>query len=105
MGDGSTTCFNPNKMTGGMDSKGSKMRDPYIALAHELGHAEAIDKGTQSHDEGNKEPGTTPPSEKNSMERENEVRKENDKPDRPSYYEKKEEVKKQNDNPEIPCNN
>ena len=86
-GSGSTIYFDPDKKEGGMNEEGSRERPPFIGLAHELGHAEAIDEGTQSFDRGSKKSGTTPPSEKNSMERENQIREEHGLPLRPSYYE------------------
>jgi len=87
-GTGSTTTYNPDRKTGGTDSTGSKKRPPFVGLGHELGHAEAIDNGTQSYDKGSEEKGTTPPSEKNSMKRENQIRKEHGLKDRPYYYSK-----------------
>jgi hypothetical protein len=85
-GAGSTTNFNPTNTTGGVDSTGSTTRPPYVGLAHEWGHAEGIDQGTQTFDRGTRAPGTTPPSEQNSMLRENQQRNGNNLPTRPSYY-------------------
>jgi len=83
-GSGSTTKYNPDKKTGGTDSKGSDKRPPFIGL----GHAEAYDKGMHKRDKDDSDttPGTTPPSEENSMKRENEIRKEHGLNERPSYY-------------------
>jgi len=86
-GTGSVIRFDPEDRTGGKDSEGSEVREPFIGLAHELGHAEAIDEGTQSPPIfKQEEPGTTPPSETNSVRRENEIRSEHGFPLRPSYY-------------------
>jgi len=87
-GSGSTTKYNPDKKTRGTDSKGSDKRPPFIGLAHELGHAEAYDKGMHKRDkdDNDKTPGTTPPSEEHAMERENEIREEHGLNERPSYY-------------------
>lgn len=85
-GAGSVISFNPLSMTGGRDSNGSYQRPPFVGLGHEMGHSEAFDQGTQSFDRGSKAPGTTPPSETNSILRENEIRGEHGIPLRPSYY-------------------
>jgi len=60
-GYGSEMYYNPDKETGGKNAEGSDERPSFIGLAHELGHAEAMDKGTQSYDKGSGEAGTTPP--------------------------------------------
>lgn len=83
---GSTVYFNPNSKSGGVDSNGSTNRPPYVGLGHELGHSEAIDNGTQVFDRGSRSPGTIPPSERNSITRENEIRSDHGLPIRPSYY-------------------
>jgi uncharacterized protein RhaS with RHS repeats len=85
-GKGSTVTFDPALKTGGKDANGSRTRPAYVGLAHEFGHARAIDIGKQSYDMGSGKPGTTPPSEIHSMANENMVRKEHDLPVRPSYY-------------------
>lgn len=85
-GSGSTVKFDPALKIGGKDANGSRVRPPYVGLAHEFGHARAIDIGKQSYDMGSGKPGTTPPSEIHSMANENMVRKEHDLPIRPSYY-------------------
>ncbi|WP_422360231.1 RHS repeat-associated core domain-containing protein [Reichenbachiella sp.] len=36
----STVNFDPSSLTGDLNSDGNKARDPYIGLAHELGHAD-----------------------------------------------------------------
>jgi hypothetical protein len=51
-----------------------------------MGHAVAAAKGEQSFDKGSGKPGTTPPSEKQSMKAENGVRQDHKLPERPSYY-------------------
>ncbi len=83
---GATIFFDPDKKTGGKDSTGSTKRPGYVDLAHEFGHAVALDNGTQSFDKGIFKEGTTPPSEVQSMELENAVRQEHGLPLRPSYY-------------------
>lgn len=83
---GSVIDFNPDVKTGGLNSEGSTKRPSYVDLAHELGHAKALDEGTQSFDSGSGVPGTTPPREEPSMEAENAVRSEHGLPLRPSYY-------------------
>lgn len=85
-GTGSTVTFDPNKTTGGRDTTGSTTRPAFVGLAHEFGHARAIDLGEQSYDMGSGKPGTTPPSELHSMANENMVRQENGIPLRESYY-------------------
>jgi len=86
-GFGSRIEFNPDNTTGGRDEAGNSTRPPFVGLAHELGHARAIDIREQSYDKGSGEPGTTPPSELHSMANENMVRKEHELPQRPHYYE------------------
>lgn len=85
-GTGSTVKIDPNLKTGGKDATGNTARPDFVALAHELGHARAIDQGKQSYDKGTGQPGTTPPSETHSMADENMVRQEHNIPVRPSYY-------------------
>jgi RHS repeat-associated protein len=87
-GVGSAIDFNPDETSGGKDENGGYERPIFVGLAHELGHAKAMDNGTQSYDVGTGEQGTTPPSEQESMAVENMVRKEHDLPSRPHYYEK-----------------
>jgi RHS repeat-associated protein len=70
-GSGSNVGFNPDLQTGGMDTTGCNQRPPFIGLAHELGHAEAVDNGT---DPGAK--GTDAEHELNALKRENDVRSE-----------------------------
>jgi len=74
-----------------IDENGSDYCPSYLILAHELGHAEENASGDASTDEGEDKngkgiPGTTPPSEKNSMKREREIREEHGEADRPWYY-------------------
>ena len=83
---GSYVNFNPEKLTGGKDSTGSKERPSYVGLSHELGHSESFDNGTQVFDLGLGISGTTPPAEENSLKRENDVREENGLYLRPYYY-------------------
>ncbi|TNY27685.1 hypothetical protein [Fulvimonas soli] len=78
--------IDPSQTTGGMDETGNTYRPGYVGVAHEFGHARAIDQGVQSYDKGGKTPGTTPPSETHSMANENMVRREHNLPIRPSYY-------------------
>ncbi|NZA25917.1 hypothetical protein H0E84_05930 [Luteimonas sp. SJ-92] len=59
----------------------------FVSLAHEMGHATAMDAGEQSKD-FTREAGTTPPGEVQSMEAENAVRREHGLPERASYYPK-----------------
>ena len=85
-GTGSDVWINPAHTTGGVDAKGNTTRPEFVGVAHELGHARAIDQGVQSYDKGDGTPGTTPPSEIHSMANENMVRDEHGIPERPSYY-------------------
>lgn len=85
-GTGSDVRIDLSQTTGGTDANGNKARPEYVGLAHELGHARAIDQGVQSYDKGNGTLGTTPPSEIHSMANENMVRREHNLPSRPSYY-------------------
>lgn len=85
-GTGSDVRIDLTQTTGGVDANGNRTRPEYVGLAHELGHARAIDQGVQSYDKGNGTPGTTPPSEIHSMANENMVRKEHNLPIRPSFY-------------------
>lgn len=85
-GTGSDVRIDLTQTTGGVDANGNRTRPEYVGLAHELGHARAIDQGVQSYDKGNGTPGTTPPSEVHSMANENMVRKEHNLPIRPSFY-------------------
>ena len=79
-GTGSQVEYNPNLESGLTDDKGSSRRPAFVGLAHELGHAEATDKGTQPIPPENRmkylKYGSTPYWEKNSMKRENDIRKE-----------------------------
>ena len=85
-GTGSTVYFNPRSTTGGVDEKGSMQRPSFVGLGHELGHAEDNAKGVKPDRIDDKSPGTTPPVERNSVGRENEIRREHGLPSRPSYY-------------------
>lgn len=87
-GTGSNVRINTALTTGGVDANGNTTRPGYIGLAHELGHARAIDQGVQTYEDADAEktPGTTPPSETHSMANENMVRREHNLPMRPSYY-------------------
>jgi hypothetical protein len=86
-GSGSIIEFDPSNWSGGKDEKGSTIRPPFVGLAHELGHAEDIDRGTVSFDWGNpSKKGTTPPIETNSMKRENQIRNEHKVTPRSSFY-------------------
>jgi hypothetical protein len=88
-GTGSDVRIDTTQTTGGKDATGSTSRPEFVGVAHELGHAGAIDQGVQSYDKGDGKPGTTPPSEVHSMANENMVRQEHDVPIRPSYYDSK----------------
>jgi len=85
-GFGSEIGFDPKLNTGGKDANGSSARPPFVGLAHELGHARAMDIGKQSLDRGTKQPGTTGPNETHSMANENMVRREHGITERESYY-------------------
>ncbi len=82
----STINFAPANKTGGKDANGSTDRPAFVGLAHEMGHAVAAAKGAQSFDKGDGKPRTTPPSEKQSLKAENEVRKDHTLPARVTYY-------------------
>jgi RHS repeat-associated protein len=88
-GTGSDVRWNPQNTEGGKDSTGSTTRPPVVGLAHELGHAKAISEGKQEPSVNRVVPGTTPASEKQAMEAENTVRREQKVPERPHYYEEK----------------
>jgi len=49
-GTGSIIEYNPNNLEGPKDDSGNKLRDPAIALGHEIGHAAQFDNG--SHPRG-----------------------------------------------------
>jgi RHS repeat-associated protein len=83
---GSTINYNPSGTQGGMDANGSTTRPSYVGLGHEMGHSEGFNNGTQVFDRGSGTPGTTPPSETNSIARENQIRSEHGLSNRPSYY-------------------
>lgn len=85
-GTGSDVRINPMQTTGGTDVHGNTSRPEYVGVAHEFGHARAIDLGVQSYDKGDGKPGTTPPSEVQAMANENMVRSEHGLPLRPAYY-------------------
>ena len=84
--------FNTEKTTGGVDENGGTERLTFVGLGHELGHAESFVNGT--HEFSNKKdpdfgrPGTTPPSERNALGRENSIRAEHGLPLRPYYFPK-----------------
>jgi hypothetical protein len=89
---GSYVRWDPNNTTsGGPDQKGSRVRESYIGLAHELGHVQDIWRGTVNH--GNwqtvqDENGNNVPieySEIYSTHVENKIRAENGVPLRVSY--------------------
>ena len=81
--------FNPDSANGGVDDLGNTIRPPFVGLAHELGHAETIVQGTHQASDpnapGHGQKGTTPPSEVNSLKRENEVRQEHNLTERSNY--------------------
>lgn len=61
----------------------------FLSIAHEMGHGGAMDKGIQSGDFSKADGGgNTPPGEVQSMEAENEVRREHGIPERGPYYPK-----------------
>jgi len=78
--------FNPDDWLGGKDDDGFNYRPPYVGLAHEAGHSEAMNNGTQTYEGYHKELGTTPECEENSMKRENEIRSEHDLTSRTNYW-------------------
>jgi hypothetical protein len=87
VGDGSVITFNPySRDTLLPDDRGSYETDPYVQLGHELGHADAMDRGAQSTDMGPVKPGTTPPAERNAMRWENAIRAEHGLTLRSHYY-------------------
>lgn len=85
-GTGTTVYFNPRNTTGGADENGSTKRPSFVGLGHELGHAEDNAAGKKPGGVDAMLPGSTPPSERNSVARENEIRKEHGLPLRPSYH-------------------
>ncbi|WP_454831484.1 M91 family zinc metallopeptidase [Pseudoxanthomonas wuyuanensis] len=85
-GIGSEIKYNPNSTTGGQDVNGSNQRPAFVGLAHEMGHADALDKGIQSNDYGIPIRGTTPPAENHSLPIENKIRSEHGLPERATYY-------------------
>ena len=78
--------FDPDKQTGGKDDNGSNYRPPFVGLAHEMGHSEAMNNGTQTYEPYNPIPGTTPEKEKNSIKWENAIRAEHKLTPRTNYY-------------------
>jgi RHS repeat-associated protein len=87
IGDGSKIFFDPtNDRMMTPDDAGNFTAAPFVKLGHELGHAEAMDRGVQSLQYKPMTPGTTPPSERQSMAWERAIRKEHGLPDRSSYY-------------------
>jgi hypothetical protein len=94
-GLGSSINFNKDRTTGSLDVNGGREAPPFVILGHELGHADAIDKGIQSYNYGSPLPGpgygvpipgTTPPAEIHSLPVENKIRREHNIPERRSYY-------------------
>jgi RHS repeat-associated protein len=79
--------YNPDSTTGGKDENGNRSRPAFVGLGHELGHAVAITEEHQSRDTGSQKRGTTPPSEKQSMQAENDIRADHKLPVRRNYYE------------------
>lgn len=83
---GSIIQYNPDDKRGGVDDKGSTKRDPFIGLAHELGHSSEMDKGNHRTEPYTEVPGTTPPHEVESLKSENEARDSNGSTPRSTYY-------------------
>jgi RHS repeat-associated protein len=85
-GTGSTVYFDP-KTKGGVDVNGSNQRPSFVGLAHELGQAEANNRGDHVGSYPTAPtPGTTPAIEQNAMTRENQVRQEHGLPDRTTFF-------------------
>ena len=79
-GSGSTILVDPNP--------DHPVKLPFVSLAHEMGHARAMDAGVHSRDLSNQGPGTTPPGEVQALEAENAVRSEHGMEQREHYYPK-----------------
>jgi RHS repeat-associated protein len=83
---------------GGPDDHGHYEREPYIGLAHELGHSEAYQEGKQEPrgylDMNLVRYPSTPKWEKNSIARENDIRRENDQTLRSSYFQSDRKIRK-----------
>lgn len=78
--------FDPDNWNGGKDDDGSNHRPPFVWLAHEMGHSEANNNGTQTHEPYDCIHGTTPERERNSIKRENEIRGEHNLTPRTNYF-------------------
>ena len=79
--------FDPNNWDdGGVDDSGSTRRPPYVGLSHEMGHSEAINRGSQTYEDPIPMPKTTPKREENAMKRENQIRAEHNLTKRTWYY-------------------
>ncbi|WP_407427324.1 hypothetical protein, partial [Treponema sp.] len=93
-GSGSRIIFYYESRKGGIDDEGNTDRDPIVGLVHELGHAEAFAEKNYDTNKGDRTPGTTPSGEKNSLKRENQMRKVLKIPLRSFYYQKEEVLNK-----------
>ena len=79
--------FDPNNWDdGGVDDSGSTRRPSYVGLSHEMGHSEAINRGSQTYEDPIPMPKTTPKREENAMKRENQIRAEHNLTKRTWYY-------------------
>nr|WP_318660525.1 M91 family zinc metallopeptidase [uncultured Treponema sp.] len=83
--------FDPDNVFGGKNDNGSNVRPPFVGLAHECGHSEAINNGTQTYEKPVYIPGTTPSREENSLKWENLIRKEHRLTPRSNYFYKPKE--------------
>jgi RHS repeat-associated protein len=87
VGDGSRIQYNPDSTsTLTPDDSGSFDTPTYVQLGHELGHADAMDRGVQSTQMNPMTPGTTPPAERQAMRWENAIRREHHLSPRSDYY-------------------
>ena len=88
-GAGSVYRINPNQTDSGKDSTGSTKRPGFIGVAHELvGHGIENARGEHVPKALDNSIDRIPRSEKAPIQRENEVRKEHNVPDRVDFYKK-----------------
>ena len=85
LGGDAEVHWNSEKRFGGLDENGSHDRDPFIGLAHELGHVEDVFDGKFTTSDIRVGEKGIPLKEMNSIDRENQIREDTGNPLREEY--------------------